>query len=137
MEILERFYEAINRDNEPHEGIHVSSLCYDCLRRAYFTQLHGDGFFDMKTLVTFWIGRQIHETPILKEHEVPLEWNGIIGTCDDYEDGVLLEKKTCRAIPKQVYSHHIKQAEFYSLMLEKAGKPVKEAHIVYIDVANI
>ena len=83
MDILERFYEAINKDNEPLKGIHVSALSYNCLRRAYFTQMHGDGFFDMKTLVTFWIGRQLHMTPILKEHEVPLKWYRIIGTCDD------------------------------------------------------
>jgi len=82
------------------------------------------------------VGRKIHETPILSENEIPLRWEGIIGACDDYEDGLLLEKKTCTQIPKYPMKHHVTQAEYYSIMLKHQNKPVKKAAILYIDIAN-
>lgn len=134
--IAEKFMESIMKENRTLKGIHVSSLSYDCLRKAYYLQVFNNGFNDMKTLMTFWIGNQIHKSPILKEHEVALDYQGIIGSADEYEDGVLIEKKTCRQIPKTAYGHHKKQAEYYKFLLEKSGKPVKEIYILYIDVNN-
>lgn len=134
--ILERFYKAIAKEQTHHKGIHVSSLSYDCIRRAYYSQIYGEGLFSSKTLLTFWIGRELHKTQLLEHHELSVDWDGIIGTCDDYENGLLLDKKTCTMIPTFISTHHIKQVEYYALMLSKQGKHVSQAHILYIDIAN-
>lgn len=81
--ILEKLYESISRETVSREGeIHVSSLCYPCIRKSYYTIKHGRDFYNLKTLITFWIGRQLHKTQILSGSELPLKWNGIIGSAD-------------------------------------------------------
>ena len=134
--IVEKLLVSISRDTISRIGeVHVSSLCYDCMRQSFYSMKHGS-FFNKKTLLTFWMGRKIHETPILSENEISLNWQGIIGSCDDYEDGLLLEKKTCTQIPSRAMSHHVRQAEYYSVMLTHQNKPVRKACILYIDIAN-
>lgn len=136
MNVLEKFFLAINKKREETKGIHVTSLVYDCLRRSYYTIKYGEGFFDLKTLITFWIGRQLHKTRILASHELNLEWSGIVGTVDDFEEGILIEKKSTTFLPKEPMDHHIRQLEYYALLLEKNGYNVKECHLVYIDINN-
>lgn len=138
MNIKERILESINKQNKRREGIHVTSLVYGCLRRSYYEQTVGDGLFNLKTLLTFWIGRAIHMTPLLKEHELQLEFEGIVGTVDDFEpeEGLLIDKKTCKLIPKEAYSHHKKQIEYYIWLLKKNGHDVKKAYVLYIDIVN-
>lgn len=134
--IIEKLLMSISRDTISRIGeVHVSSLCYVCMRQSFYSMKHGS-FFNLKTLLTFWIGRKLHETPILSENEISLNWHGIIGACDDYEDGLLVEKKTCTQIPRYPMSHHVRQAEYYSVMLKHHNKPVKKACIIYIDIAN-
>lgn len=136
MDLIEKMYEAINKQDERKQGIHVTSLVYDCLRRSYYSEKFGEGFFDIKTLITFWIGRVLHHTQVLKEHELQLEWLGILGTVDEFEDGILLEKKTTAFMPKAPLEHHVTQLEYYKLLLEKTGKRVKQMFLMYIDIAN-
>ena len=137
-DVLEKFYEAMKKDSKDNDAgeIHVSNLCYDCMRRVYYQMTRQDQYFDLKTMITFWMGRAVHSTPILKESEIPLSWKGIVGTCDEYEDGVLLEKKTCTKIPMNPNQHHVKQTEYYAFMLNEAKKPVTQAFVAYIDLAN-
>lgn len=75
-DVLEKFYEAMRRDSKENdnEEIHVSSLCYDCMRKVYYQMTRPDQYFDLKTMITFWMGRAIHNTPILKESEIPLQY---------------------------------------------------------------
>ena len=136
MNIEEKVIEAMNA-KEPFEGkgIGVTNLVYDCLRRAYYTRTLGE-FYDLHTLILFWTGRKLHETQILKEHELVLEWEGIVGIVDEYENGTLLEKKTCVSLPRTPNDHHVKQVEYYKVLLEKHGKPVNEAYLLYIDINN-
>jgi len=135
MNVLERFFEAITREEFNREGIHVTALVHDCLRKCFYSQTMGN-YFNLKTLITFWIGKQLHKTPILKQNEVPLKWEGIFGTVDDYEDGVLVEKKTCNTKYNNPLDHHKKQVEYYSVMLRKNDLPFKEGHIVYINLVD-
>lgn len=65
-----------------------------------------------------------------------IESSLIVGTCDEYEDGVLLEKKTCTKIPMNPNQHHVKQTEYYALMLNESKRPVTQAFVAYIDLAN-
>ena len=134
MDVMSRFYERIQTHREP--GIHVSNLVYDCIRRGYYEVLYGESFNTLDTLITFWLGHAVHKMPILKYHELGMDWEGIHGTCDEYEDGVLLDKKstTSDRIPTEANDHHIKQVEYYKVMLEAKGMPVTEAHILYIQL---
>jgi len=138
MDIKEKIYKAINKQEERAKGIHVSHLVYDCVRRGYYDMTHDNQFFNLNTLITFWLGRAIHTTPFLDQHEVKLEWEGIHGTCDDYGDGILLDKKTCTQIPRAANKHHVKQLEYYKVMMENREHRmgVDKAYVVYIDIAN-
>ena len=131
-EILEKFNKTMNWDQGERKSIHVSALVYDCLRRGYYDLKHGQSF-DLSTLMTFWIGRKLHETPILKENEIALEYMGVKGSCDEYEDGTLVEKKTCKMLPRSPNDHHKRQVEYYAMMLGEQGKPVKEACSLDLD----
>jgi len=135
MNIKEELFKAIMREEDDRSrGIHVTSLVYDCLRRGYYENKFEEGFFDMKTLITFWIGKAVHKTPILKNHELKLEWNGITGTVDEYQDGIIIDKKTTTYTPKSPNGHHIKQIEYYAVLLSKNGYRVREGHLIYINI---
>jgi CRISPR/Cas system-associated exonuclease Cas4 (RecB family) len=140
MNVKERFLLALNKnEGTRRKGIHVSSISYDCMRKAYYGITKGESY-NLNTLLTFWIGKQIHKTPILAESEIEGEWQGIIGSADEYEagkdGGTIIEKKSCTKIPSKPYSHHVKQAEYYAVLLNSMQKPVKEAYILYIDIQS-
>jgi len=132
--VVERFIESISRSFRSRDDkFHVSMLCYPCMRHAYFDITKGS-HFDLTTTLKFWIGRQLHATPILSGNEIACEWEKIIGSCDEYESGLLIEKKTCTEIPKQPLSHHVTQLEYYSVLLKHSDHPVTKACILYIDI---
>jgi len=137
--IYEYLYRAVARQ-ESRPGIHVTDLVYDCLRRGYYRIKYGHGFYDLKTLLRFFIGRAVHSFPILGKHEVPVELDGVHGSVDDFdpERGILLEKKhtAYTKLPITPYPWHVRQIEFYKIMLENAGYKVNECYAVYIDVVT-
>ncbi|RLJ03520.1 MAG: hypothetical protein DRP11_00570, partial [Candidatus Aenigmatarchaeota archaeon] len=101
----------------------------------YYQITYPDVIIDPRGAIRTWIGRKLHETSILGgEVEIRLEYKGITGRIDEYKDGVLLEKKTCRSIPKKPYPHHVRQVEYYWVLCERNGRPVKKAALMYIDV---
>lgn len=137
MDIKEEMLKAIAREEtEMPEGIHVTSLVYDCMRRGYYDNTHEESFFDLKTLLTFWIGRAVHKTPILSNHEMTLKWGGIVGTLDEFQDGIIIDKKTTTYMPKSPNAHHARQIEYYAVLLWKNGLVFKEGYLVYIDINN-
>jgi len=130
----ERFYEAIAVDitrKKRKAGLHVSDLFRDCLRCSYYEKKLGR-FLTPNTILNFWRGQRLHETPCLKHHELELEWSGIHGTIDEYEDGTLLDKKTVWEIPKEPSPQHIRQLEYYSVLLRRNRYPVTQVQILYI-----
>jgi CRISPR/Cas system-associated exonuclease Cas4 (RecB family) len=142
--LIEKFHQAITREAEEDEELHskglpsVTSLCYECLRRAYYSITYPEIIIDPGGAIRTWIGRKLHETSILGgmmelELRYPKE-NGIAGRVDEYKDGILIDKKTTRRIPKEPYEHHITQIEYYWLLCERNGFPVKMAAIIYINV---
>jgi CRISPR/Cas system-associated exonuclease Cas4 (RecB family) len=142
--IIERFHQAITKEAEEDEELHskglpsVTSLCYDCLRKAYYSITYPDVIIDPEGAIRTWIGKKLHETSILGgEMEVELMYpkeNGVVGRIDEYKDGVLIDKKTVRHTPREPYPHHVTQLEYYRLLCERNGKPVKKMAIVYINV---
>jgi CRISPR/Cas system-associated exonuclease Cas4 (RecB family) len=85
----------------------------------------------------FWIGTKLHETPISDLHETSLEWNGIHGTVDEYyHDGYIVDKKSCRSMPRRPYSNHVKQIEYYAILALNNGYEVKGGYMLYIFLGN-
>lgn len=138
MNIEEKFFKAIaGKVREPDNFFHVSDLSLDCLRNVYYKRIFGREFVTASSLMSFWIGKQLHETKILKSHELLLTWGEISGTIDDYDDsGVLLEKKTTTWKITKPLDHHVRQMEYYALLLSKNNLPFTEAHLLYIDLAK-
>lgn len=119
------------REKTPEGKVHVSDIVSDCHRKNYYYRTSPIFFFDMETTMNFWHGRIIHSRPILSEQELEVEWNNIIGHVDDYGDEILIEKKTTSSIPSSPYAYHVRQAEYYRVLLEKTNHPVKAVFIVY------
>jgi len=139
----EAFYKAIfvELNSEPREGIHVTHICYECLRRAYFTITRGE-VTDLEGALRMWIGKKLHETPLTENgHEMDIEAFGVRGRIDEYGrfngKWVVIDKKTCREIPSQPRPHHITQLEYYRAMLHEHGQPVDYGVILYINVDNV
>lgn len=130
----ERFFCAVFKDlKTEREGIHVSHLIYDCLRRAYY-DITTDTPFGLEGGMRMWIGKKLHELPVSDNSELTLEWEGIIGTIDEYQDGHFVDLKTTRNVPRGPRPHHVKQLEMYRILLERNGYEVKSASMLYIDV---
>jgi CRISPR/Cas system-associated exonuclease Cas4 (RecB family) len=88
-----------------------------------------------KYALILWNGVIKHEaSKLLKMHEFELEWRGIRGQIDEYDDelGYIIEKKTTKDIPKTPYEHHVKQVLYYMVLLRENGYKVNKAEILYI-----
>lgn len=142
--------KVLDNLEEHREGIHVSDLVYDCIRRAYYNKKYGNSIEytsgeDIKTsgsltereIMTFWIGKKIHELPITALHETPIEYKGVRGTFDEAltinGDFIIIDKKTVSKLPSRPYEHHKTQIKYYALMYWKT-KNVKAKYgaVLYI-----
>jgi len=122
LNVAERFMKAVAKDYRK-DGIHVSHLIYDCMRKQYYN-ITSPQSFGRDLLMTFWWGTVAHLQQILEHYELPLDYNGITGTADEYEDGVLVDKKTTESLANSKYfpsKQHIRQVEYYSVMLRDGG----------------
>jgi len=127
-------------ESEPRPGnIEVTSIASECLRRSYYYKTLGNTY-DLFGAIRMAVGKAFHEIPVYREgHEVKIEWNGVTGVIDEYDEvrGILIEKKThSGGLPRQPYSHHVKQVEIYAAMLSANNKPLTAAFIVYFDVSQ-
>jgi len=135
------FHDAICKyisQRRKPDKIHVTDLVHECLRFSYF--LHKElPKWKMSEAISLWIGQVIHEFKLgLKYHEFEVEWNGIVGYVDEYDPdlGLVIEKKTCKELPRAPYEQHVKQVEYYYYLLKKNNYKVNDIFILYIDVAN-
>jgi CRISPR/Cas system-associated exonuclease Cas4 (RecB family) len=142
--LIEKFHQAITNEAQKDEEFHskglpsVTGLCFECLRRAYYTITYPDVIIDPEGAIRTWIGRKLHETSILGGMmEVELMYpkdNGVVGRVDEYKDGLIIDKKSTRHIPREPYEHHITQLEYYRLLCERNNLPVKMGALIYINV---
>lgn len=126
----EAFVEELEKGWEEHvpseDRISVTELVAECPRFVFFNRIFGPYFERPRNIVSLLLGKKLHEVSILgKEMEMKLEWNGIVGVIDEYdpENGIVLEKKFVQRTPKEPYEHHVRQLEYYKLLLAKNGKP--------------
>jgi len=147
--LLEKFYLSITKESGEEERTRrkhqkekkpsVTALIYECMRRAYYQLTIPERSISPQGAVRAWVGRECHKTDILGgEMELSLEWEGITGRIDEYdpERKLLLDKKTTRVIPREPWSHHITQCEYYKILLEENERPVDEGVLCYINVDN-
>ena len=129
----------LSESHTPSGKISVSSLIYPCLRKAYYTKTIGS-FFDKNTAITFWVGKQIHNSRLLSDNELEVEHEGILGIVDDYDKktGILIDKKTCDMFPGKygVNDHYKKQLEYYYWLLTQNKYPVKQLYLLFIKVSK-
>jgi len=143
--IRERFYKAIidelEKDRAKHKPdenkVSVTELVLNCPRAVLFNRTIGDFYTKFESLIRFYIGRKIHETPILSNHELELSWNGITGIIDEYENGILIEKKTTIKTPSEPRPHNVLQAEYYKVLLERNDYPVIKGFILYFNIRRL
>lgn len=139
MNVLQRFYESIAPSFSRGQEIHVSDIVYDCLRRCYYQILFRDPKkirdLDIHTMIRFWIGSAIDSQRILEKQHVRLTWKEIHGEVDEYENGIVLEKKHTSYFMKELPYQYKRQVEYYCPMLYYNNFPVKEVHILLINVS--
>lgn len=132
-------------EGDRRDGIHISDLKYDCLRLGYYNKIY-QRRYDKRGLLRMAYGTLIHEFKLAdnSQHERPLDkdldeegWNGIIGTPDEFWEGIVVDKKTTTSVPdKSVRQHHKTQVLYYSAILDDLGYSPIGGAIVYIDLAT-
>lgn len=144
-EILEKFYLSLFREEKKEtkeRSIPVTGLIYECLRRCVYSIIIPEPLLDTRGSIRVWIGRKLHETPIFVngEHELEILWTPeggaipIKGRIDELWGNLLIEKKTTRRIPSRPREHHVRQLEYYRVLLAKNGREVRRAAVIYVDV---
>jgi len=129
-------YKKDEREKRRNE-LHLTDLTEPCMRRVWFEK-RDPLPDDPESLIRMWEGDMLHQMPLLKEHELELQYEDLKTRIDEYEDGVLIEKKFVSFIPRtqdelqRYYSHYIKQVEYEALLLSLNDKPVKKAFILFV-----
>jgi len=132
-----RELEKGRKTRPPTDNLHISELVFNCPRAIFLRRTIGDFFFRFESIFRLNLGRKIHEIPILPYHEISVKWKNIIGTPDEYGDGMLIEKKTTYHPPQNTpYTHHQLQLEFYKFLLTTNGYPVLDSFVLYYDLSN-
>ncbi len=138
MDVLKRFQQAVDGSLSVRRGaeLHISDLVHTCPRKIYTNIISRKNPKPLEwgTKLRFWIGNAIHEPPILKHHHLKLVWEGIHAEVDEYEDGIVLEKKHTTYLSDRLPKHYERQGEYYKAMLVKCGYPVEEVHVLLIDI---
>ena len=150
-DVVTRFFESLSTDpllnKERSEGYHITDLVYNCMRRAAYNHYFGKlQFNNMEQEMIFTNGKLWHLITMTSSHETQFEMDKITwkekripegdmversytpsmtitGTIDEFEDGVLIDKKTSKYMPKSMYNHHATQLEYYVVLMTQ-GEPV-------------
>lgn len=139
--IDEQTYKALSNVVEGEErtdGIHVSDLKSNCLRKSYYHKVK-ESQYDLDGMLKMAFGKLVHKFELApnSEHEKLFEeWNGIHGTPDDVWNGVVIDKKTTRNVPNKVRVHDRRQLEMYSAILDDYGYDIIGCAVIYIDMGR-
>jgi hypothetical protein len=136
---LKKIVEFDKEEREKRRNeLHITDLTSECLRQIWFEKKEPLPD-EPSNNIRMWQGRMMHEMPLLKHHELELEYDGVKTRIDEYDDsGILIEKKFVSFIPKtedelrKYYSHYIKQVEYEALMLFANDKPISRAFLLFV-----
>jgi CRISPR/Cas system-associated exonuclease Cas4 (RecB family) len=136
---VERLYIAkLYQDEEDRrDEIHVTDLTDQCPRRVWFEKRSPwpegiDGIIRMAE------GKLLHKLELLAQSELEIEYQGIKGRVDEYENGILIEKKFVDFVPNNIaevqkyYNHYVEQVGFYAYMLVNLGYEFKQAFLLFV-----
>jgi len=134
-----RTWEEDRGGGPPDQRVVYVTEVSQCLRRAWFQRVMGGAPSD-ESVVLMIMGDDVHylmrEMVAVGEGEVRCEKtleNGVIirGRVDRIIGDAVVEFKTCAAIPKQPYDHHVDQVQLYMWLLGK-----KKAYVVCVSKIN-
>ena len=117
-------------------GLHVTDLV-SCPRKVYLGKVDPQPEQVHKALARFK-GSAIHayidRQNSIGVKEETMEWDGVVGSPDNYHNGRLIDYKTTKDIYKHLmpYGEHEVQLNIYAYMLEKQGKKVDSMALQYI-----
>jgi CRISPR/Cas system-associated exonuclease Cas4 (RecB family) len=129
---LRKMYKAMDQDRP---GIHVSDIIH-CLRRSYLDKADPQPEAPHEMLAKFY-GLAMHDylDQGNGDHgEIDVEYEGLVGRVDLFEDGILRDYKTTKKIYADLlpYGEHAMQQQVYAFMLEQSGHQVARILLVYI-----
>jgi hypothetical protein len=138
-QLVEKFFVALREESKTHppSKISVTLLAFPCVRRAVLELTSPEAALDPSGLIKTWVGTMCHKTSVLHaENEIELTWEKIYGRADEYDPatGVLLEKKSTRHFFREPPQHYLKQVQYYRVLLEENGRPVREAWIMFVNI---
>ena len=135
--------KRIHASLQPRGGIHVTDLVH-CLRRTYYERTQNmperpaDAMY--RVIGTATHGLLEHEEDQELITEMPLEYEGVVGTVDAYypTSDTLVDFKTSRwLIPAKLpYGDHELQVNVYRWLLEANSYPVNRMFLQYIDLSG-
>ena len=137
---VERLYVAklyaLDEEDRRNE-IHVTDLTDTCLRRVWYEKRDPwpEG---VEAVFRMAEGKLLHKLQLLAQSELEIEWGGVKGRIDEYENGILIEKKFVDFVPNNIaevqryYSHYIEQVAFYAYMLTQSGREFKQAFLLFV-----
>jgi CRISPR/Cas system-associated exonuclease Cas4 (RecB family) len=136
---VERLYiYRLYQDEEDRRGeIHVTDLTDICPRRVWYEKRDPwpEG---IEAVFRMAEGKLLHRLQLLAQSELEIEYQGVKGRIDEYENGILIEKKYVDFVPntlaevQKYYSRYIEQVAFYAYMLTQSGREFKQAFLLFV-----
>lgn len=141
----------VDKDGNPRDRgktINVTDICsWDtyCPRQVYYNKVVCRPNLP-STLMRFRIGHLVHEIPLWDEkenngHEQAFTWKGIKCRMDEinFEDGIIVDKKTSPSLPSRPKDYVVKQLNIYKIIAEENEErptKVKQLFVINICVVN-
>jgi hypothetical protein len=136
---VERLYiYRLYQEEEDRRGeIHVTDLVDICPRRVWYEKRDPwpEG---IEAVFRMAEGKLLHKLQLLAQSEFEIEYQGVKGRIDEYENGILIEKKFVDFVPNTIaevqryYSHYVEQVGFYAYMLVSLGHEFKQAFLLFV-----
>jgi hypothetical protein len=113
--------------------VHVTEIANDCLAQSFFNRKYPERPYNIEDMMKSFCGKALHAIPMTAKHELRLEWEGIIANLDEYENGVIFDKKFqwVEFERTKISKRHKLQGEYYKVEVIKNGLPFKNVFIVY------
>jgi len=136
---VERLYIAkLYADEEDRKNeIHVTDLTAPCSRQVFYEKKSPTPE-PIENMLRMTEGKLLHKLFLLGQSEVEIKWSGVKGRIDEYENGIIIEKKFVDFVPNNIlevqkyYTHYIEQVAFYAVMLVNQGYEFKQAFLLFV-----
>jgi CRISPR/Cas system-associated exonuclease Cas4 (RecB family) len=136
---VERLYIAklYEEEEDRRNEIHVTDLVDICPRRVWYEK-RDPWPESIEAIFRMAEGKLLHKLQLLAQSELEIECQGVKGRIDEYQNGILIEKKFVDFVPNTIaevqryYSHYVEQVSFYAYMLIQNGYEFKQAFLLFV-----